>query len=103
MLILHSPNNQGQGRVAPSFRGTVFFGLYDTPDHKTHLGFRGGKKERQILKQKIVVLLLSPVTPALLPHHAPPPTVNQVNYIQTIRCTPISISNGGASYSLKIW
>ena len=22
---------------------TVFFGLYDAPDHKMHLGFRGGK------------------------------------------------------------
>ena len=42
---------------------TVFFRLYDALDHKTHLGFRGGKQEKKIFETKTVVLLLPPVTP----------------------------------------
>ena len=45
------------------------FGLYDIPDHKTHLGFRGGKYEKNFEAEN-VVLLLPPVT---LLHCLPPP------------------------------
>ena len=78
---------------------TVFFRLYDAPDHKMHLGFRGGKQEKKFWSKKMWSCpgLLWPYS-TIPPNHEPGKLHSDYKMHPHF---PPKFGEKGASYSLK--